>query len=956
VLKTLFALFCCFVLSVTSTHAQVCTSEVYAKDINVGAPRAQFLLVLPGGGTIFGGRSFGSSSQINIVKTTPGGNIVLNKRVDGFPVSNLTTACLTPDKKILVGSGANLVLLDTNGVIQKAAATAMPWGGHYVHEVKTDSQGNIYALFEASGGGNRQLLLTKISPDLSTVLWKTTFGDLYTAIYRSVMVDGDKIFVVGSFPFDYGGDLDGSVLCFSALDGSLTRQVTITLDGYTCTFRNIHKTNDGYLLQGFYKPSGTPNLIQNHVIVRLNDTLRPVKGVRITDVLNTSPLYIEPDDHGGFYAGTSSAWLRFFHCNRQDSVTSSTIVFTSGIELGRFAASPTNLYAIDQSSWSIVKADLNGRTGGCNESVVSMRTVPLIPATVNKSLTPTNGFLSISGANHSVADAMFAITRECKAISACSTLKITGPPGICSNGTPVLFKGRRNTGCRLPVQWKINGSPADISQHNDSTISIQFLSSGHYQLIATLPTSCDVITDTLEIDVTLSSQLALNLGPDRDLCENNTVLLNARKGYSSYSWQDGSTDSTYIVTQPGTYHVTVTDACGGVFKDTVVVSTAPPIPFDVGPDRSKCNQDTLRFTAPAGFLNYSWSPAYNISSTTQPAVVVNPRIDTTYYVRGEKTPGCFAYDTIRVQVYTSPTIDLGSDASFCSGDSITLNAGSGFSSYTWNGVSGGQMKTVYTAGQFSVMGTTAEGCKSYDTIRVLNVWALPRVGLDKSPELCFGTTRTLSVGSFTSYLWQDGSTNPSFTIGDVGRYWVRVMDNNGCTGSDTMELTTILPLPRDFLPNDTAICSYGTISFKTRQTYRDYLWSTNSRSSSITIDKSGQYWLEVIDQDGCKGRDTIIVSPSQCMTGVYIPTAFSPNRDGRNEYFKAMVFGMVKKFELIVYNRWGEVIFLTTDPTRGWDGKIAGLEQATGVFVWTCRYLLEGGKESNEKGTVTLIR
>lgn len=955
-MRFLLFFFCCFVLSIVSVHAQVCTNEVYTNDINTGSPTTQFLLVLPGGGTIFGGRSFASSGHINVVKTSPGGDILFNKRVSGFSLSNLSAACLTPDKKVLIAAGPTLLLIDTNGVVQKAALTSMPWGSHYVHEIKTDAQGYVYALYEASGGGNEQIVLAKFSPDLSTVLWTKTFGDLYTAIYRSILIDDDKIFVMGSFPFTYGGDLDGSVLCFSAINGALIKQVTLALDGFKCTMKTMHKTKNGYLVEGFYLPMGTGLFSENHVVVRLDDTLRPVQAIRITGLLNTSSLYIAPDDQGGFYAGSNSGWFRFFHCNNRDSVTWSRLIVTSGAGMGKFAASPTNLYAVDQSGWSIVKTDLFGRAGSCNSSNYPTGTAPLTPTTINKSVTAANGFLSISNTTNNVTNEPFNITRQCKAISTCNALVVVGPTNVCSNGLPTLFTGRRNNGCRLPVQWKINGSQADLTTLNDSTVSVQFLSSGHYQLIATLPSSCEVIADTLELNVTASSQQALSLGPDLELCGNNTFLLNAHKGYSSYAWQDNSTDSTFTVTQPGTYYVTVTDACGGVFRDTVIVTAAPPIPFDAGPERSKCNQDTLQLTAPAGFLNYSWSPAYNLSSATQPSVVVNPTVDTVYYVRAEKTPGCFAYDTIRIKVFTSPPIDLGADVSFCSGDSVVLDAGSGFSAYLWDNSSDGQYKSVHAAGTYTVIGQTAEGCRSFDTVRVINVWALPKVNLDKDSALCSGTMKTLSAGVFPAYLWQDGTSAPTLTVSDVGRYWVQVTDNNGCVGSDTTEVTTILPLPHNFLPGDTSICTYGVTTLKPSPIFRSYQWSDNSRSSALVVDKPGVYWLEVTDKEGCIGRDSIMVSPRQCMTGVYVPTAFTPNRDGRNDVFRAMVFGKTKKFVLTVYNRWGQVVFYTTDPNRGWDGKISGTDQRTDVFVWTCSYQLEGDTERMQKGTVTLVK
>jgi gliding motility-associated-like protein len=92
------------------------------------------------------------------------------------------------------------------------------------------------------------------------------------------------------------------------------------------------------------------------------------------------------------------------------------------------------------------------------------------------------------------------------------------------------------------------------------------------------------------------------------------------------------------------------------------------------------------------------------------------------------------------------------------------------------------------------------------------------------------------------------------------------------------------------------------------------------------------------------------------MTGVYVPTAFSPNKDAKNDVFRAQVFGPVNTFELRVYNRWGQVVFKTTDPAKGWDGTDAGKNQDTGVFVWTCRYAMAGEPEKIQKGTVVLIR
>jgi gliding motility-associated-like protein len=588
---------------------------------------------------------------------------------------------------------------------------------------------------------------------------------------------------------------------------------------------------------------------------------------------------------------------------------------------------------------------------------ITVSQVNLTPLTGYLPNTPNFEFLTSPDVSYQTTERILQTIQSfaCGIKADCSMMKLTGSVSACNNGDTLVYNAQRNPGCLVPISWRFDTSMVEVITVNETSRAIRFKRSGHTKVYASILTPCGNFVDSLEVDV-MPSAYQVDLGADTTVCPGNTVLLNAHKGYASYQWQDGSTDSTYIVTQPGRYHVTITDACGQTKSDTIEVGAHPPILFDAGPDRTKCNQDTLQFSAPTGFLNYTWSPAYNISSTTQQTTVVNPLVNTVYYVKAEKTPGCFAYDTIRVRVNHSPRIDLGLDQSFCSGDSVTLDAGAGFSSYLWNGVSGMQFKTVYTTGSYSVIGVSPEDCKSYDTVKVTDLWSLPVVTLDKKPDLCFGTTRTLTAGTYASYLWQDGSSSSTFAVSDTGQYWVQVRDVHNCVGSDTMNLTTILPLPKSFLPDDTAICSYGTLQLKPQKQYTSYAWSNNRSSSYITIDKPGDYWLKVVDKDGCEGRDSIRVNPKECMTGVYVPTAFSPNRDGKNDQFKAMVFGNSKKFELTIYNRWGQIIFYTTDPTKGWDGRVAGTEQETGVFVWMCRYQLNGENENVQRGTLTLIR
>lgn len=450
---------------------------------------------------------------------------------------------------------------------------------------------------------------------------------------------------------------------------------------------------------------------------------------------------------------------------------------------------------------------------------------------------------------------------------------------------------------------------------------------------------------------------AVSIGPDTSICKGNSIMLNAHRGYTTYRWNNGSVDSILTVSSPGKYYIDVTDACGNFSSDTLIVSLAPPIVFDIGPDRIKCNNDTLHLVASSGFLNYSWGPGYNISTQSAQQVIVQPTVDTLYFVKAEKTAGCFAYDSVRIKVNQSPLIDLGGDISFCSGDSAVLNVGAGFAQYLWSNGSLLQQVSVYAPGEYSIIGITGEGCQSYDTLNVVNVWPNPVVTLNSDPQICTGSTRTLQAGNYSSYLWQDGSTSASFVATGTGTYYVTVLDDHQCTGSsDTVHITTLLPAPADFLPADTAICNYGTFLLKPAGNYNNYTWSNNSSSSSINISVPGIYWLQVKDLNNCTGRDSILIGLKECLKGFNIPTAFTPDNNGLNDYFKPVLGGTVKQYQFTIYNRWGQLVFTTKDLYKGWDGTFGGITQDMNVFAWTCTYQLEGEAVKQEKGTVVVVR
>ena len=244
-------------------------------------------------------------------------------------------------------------------------------------------------------------------------------------------------------------------------------------------------------------------------------------------------------------------------------------------------------------------------------------------------------------------------------------------------------------------------------------------------------------------------------------------------------------------------------------------------------------------------------------------------------------------------------------------------------------------------------------CK-LDNVQVL---ASPVISLDKDSVLCRGASRELTAGTgFSEYNWNDGTTGPSVMVSDTGKYRVTVTALNGCKASDSVNITKIAAAPSEFLPGDTTICEFDKLTISTAYPFQNYLWSNHSTGPQLTVSQPGLYSLDVTDSNHCVGHDSVMITQKQCFEGLFVPNAFTPNGDGRNDVFRPFVSGNLIGFRFTIYNRWGAKVFETKTAGQGWDGTLNGIPAATGAFVWYCRYQLIGQPERIKKGTVMLIR
>jgi gliding motility-associated-like protein len=240
--------------------------------------------------------------------------------------------------------------------------------------------------------------------------------------------------------------------------------------------------------------------------------------------------------------------------------------------------------------------------------------------------------------------------------------------------------------------------------------------------------------------------------------------------------------------------------------------------------------------------------------------------------------------------------------------------------------------------------------------------------------LCFNTGSQINasivgnrfVWTPTTGLDNPASLTPFARPRNTTRYILSAFDTLGCPkpGRDTV-LVTILPEVVAFAGRDTSVVVNQPLQFNATGG-RTYSWSpgtslTNPGISDPVAVYNGTfdnitYFLTVTDENNCTDVDTINVRIFRTAPQIFVPSAFTPNGDGRNDFFRPVAVGITKIDYFRVYNRWGQMVFETRVNEMGWDGKINGVPQGTNTYVWVVKGEDYTGKVVTAKGTVTLVR
>ena len=293
---------------------------------------------------------------------------------------------------------------------------------------------------------------------------------------------------------------------------------------------------------------------------------------------------------------------------------------------------------------------------------------------------------------------------------------------------------------------------------------------------------------------------------------NGSINLTVTGGTAPYTylWNNGATTKNITSLAAGPYDVTVKDANGCEdTKNFVVAQAGSTLAISVTPQMSSCNQinGSISLTVTGGTAPYTY--LWSNGATTKNITGLSAG---TYGVTVKDANGCTAIESgiVITQASANILIDATPLPSKCvtNNGSISTSVSGGISPYSYDWSNGATTSNLINIapGTYSINVTDANGCTgSLNNIEVRQVEINLNVNLGDDKNICPGQRLILNPGNFTSYKWQDNSTSSTYSVISAGEYYVKVIDNFGCTGSDTINITSncsgSVYFPNAFTPN-----------------------------------------------------------------------------------------------------------------------------------------------------------
>ncbi len=445
---------------------------------------------------------------------------------------------------------------------------------------------------------------------------------------------------------------------------------------------------------------------------------------------------------------------------------------------------------------------------------------------------------------------------------------------------------------------------------------------------------------------------------------------------------------TLVVNPPvgTTEYMAIANTCGGPANDTMLI-TYDPLTLSVSkidPTCSNASNGSITAT-PTGAAPFSYTWTDSAGTVIQsdlningPSTLSNQYIGT-YYVKLEGSLGCILLDTITLSAAFFQADFSWTPTGYCQGQLLQFqDQSSGVIPIGWqyDYGDGGSVNLIQNpahqyidSGLFTVtlINFVPGGCS--DTVtHVVQVWPAPIAAFTvSSTTVCVG--QMVVFNDKTNYYpkqwdWNFGDTSAAVSgnttshyYGAAGSYNVTLITTDSLCGADTTSgVISVFSYPITNIGNDTAVCKGTVLTLNAGIPGVEYTWSTGASSQSISVSpvKPTEYNV-TLNNHGCTFNDAIEIG---ILCELYIPNAFSPNRDGTNDIF--IPFGTeVTYVSMRVYNRWGQMVYSGSSDNKGykgWNGYFGTDEASVGVYSYIISATFINNETKEYKGNVTLIR
>jgi gliding motility-associated-like protein len=477
-------------------------------------------------------------------------------------------------------------------------------------------------------------------------------------------------------------------------------------------------------------------------------------------------------------------------------------------------------------------------------------------------------------------------------------------------------------------------------------------------------------TDT--ITVTTTNNATWTSPPP--VCALGTYNLNS---YLSGSATTGGTWSgtnvsgnTFSPTGSGPVAITYsvgTGVCKAAQTHTITVLASPTVSTTSTPASCGQTNGTASTTVSGGTgpYTYSWSPSGGTGPTASNLAAGS------YVVTVTDSKTCAKTASVTISNSNGPNTSIASQTNpGCAGGTgtVTVTASGGAAPYTYSWSNGNNTSAISAAaGTYTLTVTDATGCKSTQVATITQPAAITAsvAATGASCGQSNGTAAASASGGTSpfTYNWSGGQATQNISGLTAGTYTVTIHDANGCTKAAPV-VVNALGGPTATVNTTTTTIVAGSPLTLTATGGATYTWSPTTGLSCTTCSKpvarptkTTIYCVTVKDSTGCSDSACVKIYVDDACGESFVPNAFSPNDDKFNDTFRPLPVGCYKEINFNIYNRWGNLMFSTTDLTKGWDGLSPDGQQCSdGVYFYTLKATFRDGSLIDKSGTVTLLK